>query len=236
MKNFAHICIDASIMEDGTLGIGIFDITNKKKIALTYKTKPTRNAFIGESMALICAMEYAYKNGVKKVHFFTDNKELGDAEINPKFLKKFPFKEARISWIPRGLNKEADKMSKAGRNPNSGYWSEAANKTDRKIQKTEQDNIKEMFKKYNYTQKVIFLSKMAKSKQELEFIKMLVKRVKGDYRFSYNNETKNLIRMAKTIFIGEEAPMYVRKRLNKMQVQKLDYTKFEKEFNKRKAA
>ena len=233
MKNFAHICIDASITKEGVLGVGIFDITNNQRIALTYTTKPSRDAYVGESMALICAMEYAYKNGFEKVHFFTDNKRLGDEEINPRFLEKFPFKQAKISWIPRDLNKEADKMSKAGRNPNSGHWGEAANETSKR---NSPSNIKKMFEQYTYRQKVKFLSKMAKTKQELEFIKMLDKEVKGDYKFGYNDETKYLIRMAKTIFIGEEAPVYIRKRLNKMKVQKLDCAKFEKEFERRKAA
>lgn len=232
MKKFAHICLDASITEDGTLGVGLFDITNNKKIALTYKTKPSRDAFVGETMALICAMEYAYERGCKKVHFFTDNKRLGDSEINPRFLERFPFESVQISWIPRDLNKEADKMSKAGRNPNSGHWTEAANEPEYKNK-----NIKSLFSKYDYAQKVKFLSKMAKTNQEKEFIRMLKEGVKDDYRFSYSPETSKLIRMAKTIFTGEEAPVYVRKRMNKFtksKLQKLTFGQFEEEFEKRK--
>jgi len=234
MKNFAHICIDASITEEGVLGVGIFDITNNQRIALTYTTKPCRDAYVGESMALICAMEYAHKNGFKKVHFFTDNKRLGDEEINPKFLEKFPFESIQITWIPRDLNKEADKMSKAGRNPASGHWAEAANEPS---YNNKNKNIKSLFSKYNYTQKVKFLSKMAKTNQEKEFIRMLKEGVKGDYGFLYSPETSRLIRMAKTIFMSEEAPLYVRKRMNKFtksKLQKLTFDLFEKEFKKRK--
>ena len=225
-----YICLDASITKDNKLGIGLFNIITKEKIALSYCIN-TKNTLIAESMALVCAMEYAYKKGYEIVHFFTDNKALGDKEIDPRFLEKFPFKNAKISWIPRDLNKEADKMSKAGRNPNSGFWTEASNEPNKKVSSS---NIKKMFDQYNYRQKVTFLRIMAKTEQELEFIKMLDKEVKGHYKFNYNEKTKYLIRMAKTIFTGKEVPLYVRKRLNKMKVLELDTIRFEKEFQRRK--
>jgi len=235
IRNHAHICLDASVMEDGTLGIGIYDITNNKKIALTFKTEPSRNALKGETMALICAMEYAHNLGIKKVHFFTDNLTLSEMGIDANFLIKFPFKETKLTWIPRDLNKEADKMSKAGRNPNSGHWNEAANQTDKPVKK-EQENVKQMFEKYSYDQKVKFLSKMAKSTTEKEVIRMLETGTKDNYGFCNDAHSKVILSMAKSIFIGEEAPQYVRKRLNKMNVKKLDSKRFISEYTVRKEA
>ena len=166
----AHITFDASISDCGIIGIGIHDIKRKETIGYSYNSAyKSNNSFEGEKMALLCSMEYVYSKSYKHLNLFTDNLSLATIGIPNHFLERFPFDSCTLTWIPRELNKEADKISKQYRKDTTT--------TKIHIQTTKATNL---FVKYPYKQKLAFLNKhFSKSidpitdKQNSEFLRML---------------------------------------------------------------
>lgn len=106
------------------IGIAIKDNSNNTVHEIKkYFPKLTNNQ--AEYKALIFALEYLIKNGIKKAKFFTDSQLLAN-QINGRWKVKHPGikilnKEARtflikldsfdISYIPREENKQADRLA-----------------------------------------------------------------------------------------------------------------------------
>jgi len=213
-KNFASIAFDASISDCGIVGIGIHDIKRKDTVGRTYNSPlKSNNSYHGEKAALLFSMEYAFHKLYTHINFFTDNKSLADNGIPLNFLKKFPFESCNLNWIPRELNKDADKVSKRYRkNGDTDYISSP------KIQNTQE--AQRLFSKYSYDTKVAFIKKhFSKSinpitdKQNSEFLRMLVLGEKGNYSFNNSKAIVPILSITKLMFSPEEHPPYVRKRI-----------------------
>jgi len=234
-KKNASISFDAAIPHNRNIvGIGIFDTTHNVKFHLSYNIDKNCS-LTAETMALACALEYAYENNYDDIELFTDNKPLANRGIPDHFLIKYPFKNIKLSWIPRELNQVADDLSKNKTDYNFNTM-KSANQTNKSA-------IKEMFSKYNYEQKVAFIKKMAKRPDEKEFSRMLAEKEKGDYKFDVQQNTSKLIRMAKLIFDNDEFSPYIRKRFKNFKypdtgkkLKQMPPSEFTKEFNKRKVA
>jgi len=212
-NNFAHICFDASVLKDGTLGIGIFDITHKKRLSFTFNVNSNKefDALKGETMAMACALEYANKQGFNKIHLFTDNINVSNKGIPDRFIRKFPVLEFQISWIPRDLNKEADKLSKIASKITS-------KSTIKNIQERKITNVNKLFNKYPYKKRLEFLEKMAQRNDEKEFVRMIKSGVSGDYGFNPSSTKKfnKFIRLHNTIFDIAEHAEYPVKRIKRI--------------------
>ena len=207
-KEFAHISFDASIPNKSNIcNIGIYDTTNKHKLSKTFYIDKNCS-FKAETMALACTLEYAFENGIKILNLFTDNKSLADYGIPKQFLLKFKFKKVTLTWIPRELNVEADKLSKIN--------SICANET-------EIENNKTIFLKYSFEQKVNLIEKIVnkENKIETELLRLLKTSEKDNYVFSINSNNSMFFSLVFYILKFSRLPSYTKKRIKKTRKHRL---------------
>jgi len=259
---YTKIAFDASVMRNKNLGIGMYDMTNNVRLCEGGKL-PKMCSTMGEAEALKFTLNYAKEKGFKNLALFTDSQNLSRHDLED-YTKDYDFEDVVLTWVPRELNKEADKMSKAGQELNKNVVFEmlniiypaAANTTTvksnksktaktglrivKKKQKT-QRSFKTMFgNKYSYNQKARFIMRLAENHNEREFGRFLIDGVKDIYDFQPGNKMAPLMRMAKTIMEYDDMPVYVRRRFKKFKMdngQKMDrlsFENFEKEFDRRK--
>ena len=208
---FSSICIDASLKGD-MVGVGIYNVYSKEKEFHCFKYPSHLNrdgygdsSMIAEKMALVCGLEYAKRKNIPHPLFFTDNKGLSVAD-NSELFKKFGYKQ-NISWIPRELNKEADALSKAGH----------TGKLPTEMRTLSTDSIVSNVKKYTFETKIKFLKKFANTSPELEMIRMIEERVKGDYKFSYDDtHLRPLSTLIRVLFEDNQFSKYTNTRLEKL--------------------
>jgi len=239
---YTHISFDASIMKNGNLGIGMYDITNNKRIARCGKVSKM-SSIMGESKALEFVLKYSHENNFEYLTLFTDNIELARRDLT-KYTKQYNFKEVHLTWIPRQLNREADKFSKEGqelhkdisKNKSLFFTGACANETTIKKASSKSKSSKRIksnnkglrivekrslniFSKYNYEQKVKMLSALSdkNSIDEQEFIRFIKQGTKENYRFNITKENITFISMAKTLLIHDKnSSRYVKSRFTKM--------------------
>ena len=237
---YTKISFDASIMPNGDLGIGIYDITNKIKKHKGGKIS-SHNSLIGEQEALKFTLKYAHDLDVKNLLLFTDNIELARRGVTDEYLENYSFEEVNLTWIPRELNIEADIQSKKGQSMNLiNINSEVANETKKRVKRK---NGFALFSKYNYEQKVNILASLANKNDynEMNLIDMLKKGTKEDYRWQITNKNLPFVKMAKTILVSDrDCPDYIRSRFKKMKdpvyhkgFASLSFNEFSEEFDKR---
>jgi hypothetical protein len=119
IKNIAYtkIAFDASIMDNKDLGIGMYDMTNKVRLCEGGRL-PKQCSTLGETEALKFSLRYASENKIKNIALFTDSQNVSRVNLE-KFTKDYDFDNVTITWIPRDLNREADKLSKDGQKLNN---------------------------------------------------------------------------------------------------------------------
>ena len=246
---YTKISFDASVMFNGDLGIGIYDITNKIK-KCTGGNIGEQCSYKAEQMALKYVLEYAHEAGFKNIALFTDNIDLIRKDVIKKYIKEYNFEEVHFTWIPRELNTEADKQAKKGQEQNrtngtngisgiSGINGRPANQST--LENTEKRSLK-IFEKYSTAQKIRMLKNLSTKGSEQEFIRMLETQTKDNYKFNVSKLNVKFIRMAKTLLINDEnISPYVKKRLKSMRdpqskqiLKTLTFQEFEAEFNNRK--
>jgi len=243
---YTKIAFDASVMNNKNLGIGMYDMSNNVRLRKGGKLHKQCST-LGEAEALKFTLKYANEKGFKNLALFTDSQNLSRHELG-QYTKDYNFNRVVLTWIPRELNTEADKMSKEGQKLNKKVifetpnliYPKAANDTTVKISKqslstiksrtglrivskgntksTNQKSIKSMFKDYSYNQKALFISRLAVTEPEKEFGRMLIQATPGIYNFQPSNKMAPLIRMAKTIIEHNEMPAYIKKRFNKFKM------------------
>jgi len=237
---YTKISFDASIMPNGNLGIGMYDITNKIKKNKGGKIS-SHNSLIGEQEALRFTLDYAHNLGVKNLLLFTDNIALARKGVTDDYLENYSFEEVHLTWIPRELNSEADIQSKKGQSINLlNMTQKAANETKKSVKRK---NGLALFTKYNYAQKVNILSSLANKDDhnEMNFIYMLKKGTKEHYEWQITNKNLIFVRMAKTILMSDKnCPSYIKSRFKRMKdpiyhkgFGHLSFNEFSKEFDKR---
>lgn len=105
------ICFDASLKKN-IVGVGIYDMKRGHKEYHSFSTNKECTT-TAETIALVCAMEYMYKNNIHNPNLFTDNLAVANNGIPDYLIQKFG--DARLFWLPREFNTEADKLSKDAR-------------------------------------------------------------------------------------------------------------------------
>jgi hypothetical protein len=233
--DYVKISFDASILHGGELGIGMYDISNNVRLCAKGNVGYMSSAK-GERKALEFTLKYASEKNMKRLALFTDNIDLARSDIS-MFTKSYNFEEVHLTWVPRELNKEADKQSKEGQKSNNVFTGPAANIVEINSGKNvSSDDVNETFKKYSYSQKIQFLKNISKNEHEKEFVRMLEEGTRQDYKFVPGKSVNKLISIARTIIKTEELNPYLIKRMKKIKrvTPRLCYKDFEKEFNKRK--
>ena len=199
------ICFDASVNKtENLIGVGIYDITNNKKISKTITIDVKDSAYKAERIACFEAMKYAKSLGENEVRLFTDNETVSKKECNlmQMYMREIKFS---ISWIPRELNKEADTLSKIYK------------------KKTETKKVSKKtygFKNLSYEERLNFLTKISKSTIEKEFVRMLKTKERGDYAWILNQDSRAFIRFSLSIFDKNEFDNYSRKRIKSIPIKK----------------
>lgn len=202
-----NICFDASI-RNGVVGIGIFNTKWKGKEyhSFNYDGKSSLTA---ETMALALAMEYARKNQIEKPRFITDNKQLSTNGIPEHFLLKYGYTDfVELVWVPRELNTEADKLSKAG------SACTASSCVDTEMGVSIDNVVYELIKKYSFKRRLEFIKRMANSNQDFKLVKFL--NGKGYGGEMPKPEDIMLIRVARTIFARGDITKNMGRNLDKL--------------------
>lgn len=158
------IMFDASMNFDtNTIGIGLYEIDSNKTTYMTItanKDVEINCSYSAEKIAMRKAMQWAKEEFPNKPYkLFTDNLSL---------FRQMHSNNSNIFWIPRELNKEADRMSKIG--------SSVIQKTKEIKFRNESDietNIKDVLVKIPRLKKIALLTNMAKSKGEKYIISKL---------------------------------------------------------------
>jgi len=171
----------------------------------------TANSGYAEKAALIFAMQYAFDNNINQPMFFTDRKDLAKTGIAKNFLNKFNFRhptdarwQPELHWIPRELNKEADKIASKPPVVNSIQMKTPV-----------QDIVGDKLRSYSLDRRINLLQRLAKTKQEMEMVILIKEQVKAQYNFQINKDTKKFQKFINTIISYDEMSNYTWKRLNK---------------------
>lgn len=214
------ISFDASIRE-GILGIGIYD--NLTFEHFTYYTDISKDcSFTGETIALGCALQYAYKIKRTVVNLYTDNKSVANNGIPKQLQHLVENMQVTLTWVPREMNKEADRASK-GTVENSVKLTQARKNNLRK--KHPQENKiqivtsgpKKLFINHPFEEKIKLLKRVAdNSIEHQEIIRLIESGERGDYKFQLNVNKPKITALAKlvhTIFDHQELSKYTNRRL-----------------------
>jgi ribonuclease HI len=119
MKNNERKIIysDASTSKEFGYKIGLYDPAKNKTKTLEIEEGTDTN--IAEQYGVIYAILYCVKHNYKKAYILTDNKS---AVENAQLIKLANEANCTISWIPREINEEADKISKSKPNQKMKDW------------------------------------------------------------------------------------------------------------------
>lgn len=160
VKDIIHF--DASIC-NGVCGIGVWDLKRQVKVYKSYAIDK-QCSYTGEIMALLTAMEYAWENKISNPILLTDNSTLAEQGIPKRFTKKFG--TARLHWIPRELNEEADALSKEGRLVSTIPLTSIT----QKISKNNVQQLSMKIRNYPKDRKVILLKRLASTEYQMALI------------------------------------------------------------------
>lgn len=108
MKNSKHILfVDASYHPDGSYHVSLYDTVSNGSEVLKFCT--LKNIQEAEKYGILNAIIYTAKHKLEKVVICCDNENsTKDSKLNSLANKL----NARIIWVPREINKVADKIAK----------------------------------------------------------------------------------------------------------------------------
>lgn len=203
-KNSTTIFFDASI-NNGMIGIGIYDYSNKREISkrIAIKKQINLNSFNAEIIAMISSLQYIQEQNISnKIHLFTDNMHLYKTGISPKLLEKYkiPKDQLQIFWVPRELNTKADELSKM----NNNVSLKNNNNTSEETYINKKDFINILLK-YPYKQRINLLSKIS-NKEQLKFIQYFFNPNTNKKHLVHINNNKGFLKLCLTIIKHEENP------------------------------
>jgi len=204
LKKSPKIFFDASISTNGKIGIGIYELNSNEKTIITIQNNLKLDSNFAEELALKKSLVFATSRfSNNHFMFFTDN-----ISLYRKYRKTFDnFKSIQdkkifisIHWIPRELNKEADKLSKLGSSDNIKNIKQTTKKINNIMKKTPLKNgLKKFILDKPFKDRVQFLKSIFKEEDEQKLINYFF----FDKKISNNpiNRKKNSIKKLKSFVI-----------------------------------
>lgn len=197
MSKRARICFDASVKEDGVVGIGVYDDSNNIKLHKSYNTNLTpAQSYKAEFIGMVTAMEYAFTNDLKNPNLFTDNQLLAKKGIPDYLIEKYGF--AKLYWIPREFNKTADHLSKSSKNvsdPVTVEYIDSFNPNKRKklLKLLTINDFRKKMLKYFCNCDLLEFKRMVKNYRKSDHVFMYLLKESEAYKMGTNIKEKNVI-------------------------------------------
>lgn len=197
MSKGARICFDASVKENGVVGIGVYDDSNNIKLHKSYNTTlvPTQS-YKAEFIGMVTAMEYAFTNNLKNPNLFTDNQLLSKKGIPDYLIEKYGF--ARLYWIPREFNKTADHLSKSSKNVSDPVTVEyidsfSPNKRKKLLSLLATNDFRKKMLKYFCNCDLLEFKRMMKAYRKSDRVFIYLLKESETYKIGCDIEEKNTI-------------------------------------------